>query len=100
MKVRFSENAEADIAAVEPFIWADHPDRALTFARELAVSAIAIGDAPLAYPLLHRSPSAGLRRKVYKSYLIIYRVRVREVEIVRILHGSRDFSRVLASGEL
>jgi len=37
----------------------------------------------------------GLRRKVHGSYLIVYRTRSDEVEIVRILHGARDLMRIL-----
>jgi toxin ParE1/3/4 len=98
MRVRFSEDADADLESIQAFIRRDNPERAVTFARDLALAAIAIGDVPQAYPRLGSAADPDLRRKTHGSYLIIYRVR-EQVEIVRILHGARDILRVFAGGE-
>jgi toxin ParE1/3/4 len=36
-----------------------------------------------------------IRKRVHGDYLIFYRVRGRQVEIVRILHGARDWNALL-----
>jgi toxin ParE1/3/4 len=38
---------------------------------------------------------SGYRRRPYKSYMIIYRVRDDVIEVSRIFHGSRDYERIL-----
>jgi plasmid stabilization system protein ParE len=95
MNVRFSGDSRADLETIEAYIRRDNPDRALTFIRELALSAIAIGTTPEAYPALASAAGWGLRRKVHGNYLIVYRLRGGEVEIVRILHGARDIAQIL-----
>ena len=39
--------------------------------------------------------SAGIRRKVHGNYLIFYRLGGNEVEIPHMLHGARDYERLL-----
>ena len=95
MKTRFSSDAETDLAEIRAFISIDNPVRAATFTRELVVASVAIGDAPLGYPLLSPRSISDVRRKVYKGYSIIYRVTGSTVEISRILHGARDIERLL-----
>lgn len=93
MKVRFSDDASTDLDRIEDHVRLENPARAVTFARELASAAIAIGDVPELYPVLAMSTEENLRRKVCGRYLIVYRLRGSEVEIVRILHGARDIVR-------
>jgi toxin ParE1/3/4 len=42
--------------------------------------------------------AAGLRCLPVKRYLIFYRLRADGVEVVRVLHGSRDVGRLFAEG--
>lgn len=95
MKVRFSPEADADLADISAYISRDNPARARTFTQELVLACVALGEMPLGFPLLRVEPS-GLRRKVHGGYLIIYRVAEEWVEIVRILHGARDVDRLLS----
>jgi toxin ParE1/3/4 len=98
MKVRFSVDANSDLEAIGTYIARENPSRAMSFVQELACAAISVGDAPFAFPELTSSGSQALRRKVHDSYLIIYRVSEREVEIVRIFHGAQDLTRLLDGG--
>ena len=93
MNVLFSEDADADLESIQAYIRRDNPERALTFARDLALAAIAIGDVPEAYPRLGSATDPDLRRKTHGSYLIIDRIRA-QVDIVRILHGAHDILRL------
>ena len=40
-----------------------------------------------------------LRQKVHRRYRIIYRIEGQTIRIVRILHGARDYERLLLKGE-
>ena len=99
MKVRFSPAADADLAAIQAFIAEDNPVAAAIFTRDLAGAAIAIGATPLGFPLLPDHRSSSLRRRVYHSYLIVYRLDTDTVEIVRVLHGARDYRSLLGGDE-
>ena len=37
----------------------------------------------------------GLRRRIYGSYLIFYRIRDDTVEVLHVLHGARDYDKIL-----
>ena len=37
----------------------------------------------------------GIRRRVYGSYLIFYRVRTAEIEVLHILHGAMNYEPLL-----
>lgn len=40
-----------------------------------------------------------LRRRLYRDYLIIYRIRPDSVEIIRVLHGASDYLTLLSHEE-
>jgi len=50
---------------------------------------------PRAYPILPHRRESQIRRKPYRNYLIFYRVRKDAVEILHVLHGARDYERLL-----
>jgi plasmid stabilization system protein ParE len=54
-----------------------------------------LGDMPQAFPLVSRYEHLGIRRRVYRDYLIFYRIDVDRVSIVRILHGAQDYEALL-----
>jgi toxin ParE1/3/4 len=95
VKVVFSRAANADLVEIGDFIARDNPQRALSFVRELRVIATLLGEMPQAYPLLPRHASTGIRRRPAGSYLIFYRIDEDRVMILRIVHGARDYDRLL-----
>jgi toxin ParE1/3/4 len=95
VKVVFSRTANADLAGIGDFIARHNPQRALSFVRELRASATLLGEMPQAYPLLPRHESSGIRRRPAGNYLIFYRVDEDRVMIVRIIHGARNYDRLL-----
>ena len=97
MKVLFTEAAESDLEAIGDWIAKDNPGRAMTFVRELRRSCVDIGPRPLGYPFVEHRRGEGIRRKVHGNYLIFYRVWLDAVEILRVLHGARDYARILFS---
>lgn len=91
MKVVLAEAAKADLIEIAEYIRPDNPARAASFVDELLDRCDALGDAPLAYPLVPRYERHGIRRAVHRDYLIFYRVREDRVEVIHILHGARDY---------
>lgn len=95
MKVFFAEPAEEDLEAIGDWIAKDNPQRAASFVREVRQSCVDVGRWPLAHPFVAHRRSDGLRRKIHGNYLIFYRVWLETVEIVRVLHGARDYGHIL-----
>lgn len=67
--------------------------------QELRERCYELADLPRAYPLVPRYEHRGIRRRLFGDYLILYRVADRKIEIVRILHGARDYEAILFRGE-
>ncbi|MDE1146926.1 MAG: type II toxin-antitoxin system RelE/ParE family toxin [Azospirillaceae bacterium] len=99
MKVVIARAAAADLASIVDWIAEREPDRAIPFVVDLQGKCLALGEYPRAYPVVPRFAAQGIRRRVVGDYLIFYRVKKTEVEVLRVLHGARDFA-VLLSGHL
>ncbi|WP_044564114.1 type II toxin-antitoxin system RelE/ParE family toxin [Azospirillum sp. B4] len=93
-KVVFSPLSKEDLHEIWAHIYAENPkaaddviDAVFDFAEKLAE-----------FPKLGRDLgeiAAGLRSfSVHKSYVVLYRLTGRAVEIVRVLHGRRDFDAI------
>lgn len=94
MKVVFSENAERDLEEIADWIARDNPIRAISFVEELLQACQALGEAPKSFALVDRRRDSGLRRRIYGNYLIFYDVG-ESVEILHVLHGARDYERIV-----
>ncbi|MDG3439334.1 type II toxin-antitoxin system RelE/ParE family toxin [Nitrospirillum amazonense] len=99
MKVVLSGRARAGLRAIALYIARDNKDRAITFVRELERCALEIGRMPEAFPLLPTHEASGIRRRVFRDYLIFYRVQAGQVSIIHILHGAQDYDGILFSDE-
>jgi plasmid stabilization system protein ParE len=95
VKVFFTEPAAEDLEAIGDWIAKDNPERAASFVREMRQSCVDVGRWPLAHAIVAHRQADGLRRKLYGNYLIFYRVQRDTVEIVRVLHGARDYAHIL-----
>jgi toxin ParE1/3/4 len=95
MKVAVTEAAFADMLSIGRFIMQDSPLRAETFVTELFDSCQKLGSMPKIYPLLPGREESGIRRKVYGSYLIFFRINDAAVEVLHVLHGAQDYDRIL-----
>lgn len=87
--------AKADLIAIGDYIGSDNPERAITFVEELLDRCYALADMPRRYPLVPRYEKFGIRRTVYRDYLIFYRIQAEVVEIIHILKGARDYETLL-----
>ena len=70
MRVIFSAQAKAGLRNIALYIARDNRARALSFVSELRQKANDIGRNPLAYPLVPRFEKRGVRRRVFRDYLI------------------------------
>ena len=93
-QVILSDEAIGDLTEIGDYIAAQNPSRAASYIGELYDKAQNIGTAPLAYPK-RDDLAPGLRMAIHDLYVILFRVKARSVEIVRILHGARDLPRLL-----
>lgn len=98
MIVEFSDEAESDLEQIADDIAKDNPRRALSFVQELRGKCEALAPNPLAFSLVPRYESYGIRRRVHGNYLIFYRVGTEQVVIVHVLHGASDYAAVLFEG--
>jgi toxin ParE1/3/4 len=98
VKVRFTAPADSDLEAIGDWIANDDPVRARSFVRELRKVAGTLARYPQRYPLLPGSVRE-VRKKVHGQYLILYRVFEEEVQILRVVHGSRELTEILDSAQ-
>ena len=95
MKVRLTQEAEADLERIGDWIARDNPRRALGFVRELRESCLGLGDSPWAFPVVPRYVGHAVRRRVPGNYLIFYRVEATHVSVLHVLHGAMDYATVV-----
>ena len=95
MRVVLAPSAHADLKEIADWIGPDDWDRAESFRRALLEKCETLGSNPSRYPLVFHSRVRNLRKVSYRDYLIFYRVLTKEVEVVRIVHGKRDWLRML-----
>ena len=96
MNVVLSAEAEADLEAIGDYIARDNPGRAATFVSALIAKCDALAEMPLAFPMVERYATSGIRRRPYRDYLIFYRVEEVRIVVLHILHGARDYDRILS----
>ena len=94
MKVVVSEQARVELREIALFIARDNASRARSFVRELRSKAYEIAQTPEAFPVVPRFAKLGIRRRVFRNYLIFYRLQADTVNIIHILHGAQDHERL------
>lgn len=95
MKVRLADAALQDLAVIEDHVALDSPNAARRLVRTLFERCETLSQNPQRYP---EAGVADLRKRPEGSYLIFYRVTA-DVEVVRILHATRDWTHLLATDE-
>lgn len=95
MRVQLSVRAKADLFGIGEWIERDNPARAASFVEEIAQACFGLADMPLAFSLLLGREESGIRRRPHGAYLIFYVVGPECIDIVRVLHGARDYEQLL-----
>nr|WP_085738521.1 type II toxin-antitoxin system RelE/ParE family toxin [Rhizobium sp. CIAT894] len=91
----FSRAARADLLTIGRYILEQNPARALPFMDELHSACVEIADMPRAFVEPRLPRLTGVRRRLFGNYLIFYRIEDSTVQVMRILHGARDYVRIL-----
>jgi plasmid stabilization system protein ParE len=97
--VRITDAAWEDLREIGKSIRRDSPARAVTFTDKLYDLCRDLGNMPEAFSLVPRYERRGVRRRVFGNYLIFFRIEEDSVRILRILHGARDYARILFPDE-
>ena len=87
--------ARADLAEISDYISKDNPDAASRVRGELRDAMRKLAEMPEMGHTRRDLASEPLRFWPVYSYLIIYRPEARPLQVVRVLHGSRDVRRIL-----
>lgn len=95
MKVRITRLANRDLDEIGDWIATGDPFSADSFMDELNAKIVQIGERPLLYPLVQGREARAVRRRLHRDYLIFYDITGNEVRILRVLHGSRDYTNLL-----
>lgn len=98
MKLVFTDEAKFDLEDIGDWIADHNPARAVTFVDELIARCAKLTGMPHAHPLVPIRGNTSIRRAVHGHYLIFYRLTTDAVEIIHVLHGSRDFESILFPG--
>ena len=87
-KLRWSRRALADLDRIARRIAADKPLAAVEFVAAVRTSVERLG----AWPLLGRAGALDDTRErvVHRNYLVTYRVRADEVQVLQVWHVARD----------
>lgn len=99
MKVVISRHARTDLIEIGQFIAEHNPRRAETLVKDLFAKARSIGLRPKAYSLAPGFEEDQVRRRIHGDYLIFFTIGPDAITVTRVIHGSRDFVRILSSGK-
>jgi toxin ParE1/3/4 len=88
-KLRISHLAEADLADIWLIIAKDRPTAADRMLDRFQGQFVLLSNNP-ELGELREDIGTGVRQFSVSSYIVLYRLRQEEVEIVRVIHGSRD----------
>lgn len=99
MKVEYSAAAEIDLEDIGDWIAQDSINRAIAMVERIRDACSEIGHHPHAYPLVPRFADRGLRKRVIWPYLIFYTAGD-VINLVRIMHGARDYEAPFSSGDV
>jgi addiction module RelE/StbE family toxin len=95
--VRLLSVAEKDLNEIVTYIAVDNRRAAEAIATKIEKALFRLSD----YPYLGRIPNeeelaqAGYRYLIVENYLVFYVVEEREIVVHRIIHGARDYRRLL-----
>jgi toxin ParE1/3/4 len=92
MKVTLSPASLADLREIAHWIAQDNPRRAVTFSQELRAKCRTLATFAKRYPIVRSGKSGTIHKRTVGHYLIFYRIDEGAVEVLRIIHGSRDWA--------
>jgi toxin ParE1/3/4 len=95
VRVRFTPKANSDLQSAVRYIAADSKRYARRWAASIRENCAKLGETPgLGAPKRELGPD--VRMLVVGNYLIFYEIDENSVQILRIMHGARDWQEVLS----
>jgi len=96
-KLRYLPIAADDLVSIFHYIAHDSPERALAFVDRLDRIIGLLEEQPLLgrIPRHNKLREFGYRVLIVESYLVLYIIRNKEVEIHRVIHGSRNLDHII-----
>lgn len=91
MRVVLADSARADLTEIADWIGVDDGTMRSPSRSALRDKCETLGSNPSRYPRVLHAGARNLGKLSYRDYLIFYRVLATEVEVVRIVHGKRDW---------
>jgi addiction module RelE/StbE family toxin len=93
VKVIWSQRALLDLEHIHEYITQDSPAYAQPFIERLLHATRHLPQFPQSGRPMPEVENSGIREVIYQGYRIIYRLRSDTVEIIMVVHGSRDLSK-------
>jgi toxin ParE1/3/4 len=96
MKYRISRRADADIERICDFIATDNPEAADRLDEQIHEAILLLAKFP---GLGHTRPDVQDKRYLFRAvgnYVIAYRLENKELVVVRIVHGARNFRKLFS----
>ena len=91
MKVEITSRAQRDLNEIVSYLAAESPSAAVRLGLDLRSGCRSLGELPDRYPLVPGREVEGLRRMTCRNHLVLYRVLGDRVQVLRVLHGARDW---------
>jgi toxin ParE1/3/4 len=99
MRVVLARKAIEDLVAIGEYIAASNPERAESFVNEIQAKCFELADSPKAFARLPHRSDRVIRRRPFGQYLIFYEMGGERIEILRVIHGARDYQTILFSDD-
>jgi len=90
MRIEWSEPAMQDMAALRDYIASDSPARSKLFIQRLFEHVENLQAFPELGRKVPETDAPDIRELVFQGYRIIYRLSPQRIDILTVLHGSRD----------
>lgn len=100
MKIILGPTARADLADIAQWIARDNPTRAQSFIDELEQKCAGLSSHPLRFPIVRRGAGFVIRKRVHGHYLIFYQLFEAHIEVMRIVHSARDWTKLINGDEI
>jgi len=95
LRLVIAPRAQADLRDVAEYIAKEDPGAALRILVRTEKSIERLLERPFLGPAVVRPPRRDLRKLTIAPYIVFYRVAGAELQVVRLLHSSRDVDDVL-----
>lgn len=93
IKVVWSQRALTDIEHIYDYIAQDSPLYAQLFTERLLRSVRQLQQFPESGRIMPEAQNTNIREIIYQGYRVVYRLRDDVVEVVMVVHSSRDMSK-------